>query len=51
MNAAVLGTSLALILSTHLLASKQYNQLYAVLLVGYGFAWIGHFFFEVILVL
>lgn len=40
------GTFLLLFLLTYALTTKQYMLLFALPLVGYGFAWIGHFGFE-----
>ena len=40
------GTSLALLLWIYALWTGQYLLLLAGLVVGYGFAWTGHFFFE-----
>ncbi|MCI0516212.1 MAG: DUF962 domain-containing protein [Woeseiaceae bacterium] len=40
------GTSLALLIWIYALWTGQYLLLLAGLVVGYGFAWTGHFFFE-----
>ncbi|GHB43619.1 hypothetical protein GCM10007094_36300 [Pseudovibrio japonicus] len=40
------GTALVLALVVYILASGLWGFLLAVPVVGYGFAWIGHFFFE-----
>ena len=42
----VCGTLLALGLLAAALASGRLKLLWAVPLAGYGFAWVGHFFFE-----
>jgi hypothetical protein len=42
----VAGTLLALLLALGALASGRRTLLWAVPLAGYGFAWVGHFFFE-----
>lgn len=40
------GTSLVIALLAYTLASGQWLLLLGVPLLGYGFAWVGHFFFE-----
>ena len=40
------GTSLVIALLAYTLGSGQWAVLLAVPVAGYGFAWIGHFFFE-----
>ena len=40
------GTSLAIALLAYTIASGKWLLLLAVPLAGYGFAWVGHFFFE-----
>ena len=40
------GTTIGLALTVYALWSGRYAWLLAVLPVGYGFAWVGHFFFE-----
>ncbi|HEY8507291.1 MAG TPA: DUF962 domain-containing protein [Steroidobacteraceae bacterium] len=42
----VLGTSLGLVILAWGLVSRTWWLLALALVVGYGFAWIGHFFFE-----
>ena len=42
----VIGTTLALLLLLYALATQRFALLLVVLVVGYGFAWVGHFFFE-----
>mmetsp|Transcript_46251 Transcript_46251/g.116470 ORF Transcript_46251/g.116470 Transcript_46251/m.116470 type:complete len:113 (+) Transcript_46251:56-394(+) len=42
----VIGTSLGIVLLVWLLYSGAYHLLYTPFLVGYAFAWVGHFFFE-----
>ncbi|MFQ3269485.1 MAG: hypothetical protein ACI9B2_001294 [Flavobacteriales bacterium] len=41
-----IGTGLVITLVLYLLVSQNWNLIYLLPLVGYGFAWIGHFFFE-----
>ena len=41
-----LGSSLSILLLLILLLTAQWKWLWLTLVVGYGFAWIGHFFFE-----
>jgi hypothetical protein len=41
-----LGTSLSLVALLLALATLDYRWLLAALAVGYGCAWVGHFFFE-----
>lgn len=40
------GTSLVIATVVYALMSRHYVALWLVPLFGYGFAWIGHFFFE-----
>lgn len=40
------GTSLVIALIVTAIVSGQWAMLWALPLVGYGFAWVGHFFFE-----
>ena len=40
------GTSLVIGIAVYALMSGQLGLLLAIPLAGYGFAWIGHFFFE-----
>ncbi|MGH0002518.1 Mpo1-like protein [Pseudovibrio ascidiaceicola] len=40
------GTALVLALITYIISFGLWTLLLAVPVVGYGFAWIGHFFFE-----
>ena len=40
------GSTLALIVLFHALVTGQYWELLLLPILGYGFAWIGHFFFE-----
>lgn len=42
----IIGTTLAIILLVRLLLSFSLVNFLAVPLVGYGFAWVGHFVFE-----
>jgi len=41
-----IGTALFLGILLYALFTDQYSLLWACPLVGYGFAWVGHFFFE-----
>lgn len=41
-----LGSILVLILFYHALSSGQFQLLWLLPVVGYGFAWVGHFFIE-----
>ena len=40
------GSTLVLVILAFALATGRYAALWLLPLVGYGFAWIGHFFFE-----
>jgi hypothetical protein len=40
------GTSLVIATTLLAVASARYGLLYLLPLLGYGFAWVGHFFFE-----
>jgi len=40
------GTSLVILTLLFAVASQRYAMLWLMPLLGYGFAWIGHFFFE-----
>lgn len=42
----VIGTSLSVLLLLAVLATQQWWLLLLVPVTGYGFAWVGHFFFE-----
>ncbi|WP_372863884.1 Mpo1-like protein [Spongiibacter sp.] len=42
----LVGSLLVLCLLTYSLSSGQYALLWLLPVVGYGFAWVGHFFFE-----
>ncbi|KZY28143.1 MULTISPECIES: DUF962 domain-containing protein [unclassified Oleiphilus] len=41
-----LGTALVILLLVTLISTQNWSLLIALPLVGYGFAWVGHFFFE-----
>jgi hypothetical protein len=41
-----IGTGLIILILIFGLTTSQYQYLWFVPLVGYGFAWVGHFFFE-----
>lgn len=42
----VIGTALALVLALGAIVTQRWMLLWAVPVAGYGFAWVGHFFFE-----
>jgi hypothetical protein len=42
----IIGTSIIVAILAYALISQHYILLWLMPLVGYGFAWIGHFFFE-----
>ena len=42
----VLGTALVIVTTILVLVSGKYSLFWLVPVVGYGFAWVGHFFFE-----
>lgn len=41
-----IGSALIIILLLYSAASAQWRLLWAMPVIGYGFAWVGHFFFE-----
>lgn len=41
-----IGTTSLLIVAIYSLASRQYHWLWLTPVLGYGFAWVGHFVFE-----
>lgn len=41
-----IGSSLVLALLAYVLITQNWRLLFLVPVIGYGFAWIGHFFFE-----
>ena len=41
-----IGSSLVLVLAVALIATGDWRLALAIPLAGYGFAWVGHFFFE-----
>lgn len=41
-----LGSALVLLTLAYALFSRQYHYLWLLPIIGYGFAWIGHFLFE-----
>jgi hypothetical protein len=45
-NLHYVGSTLVLAVLAYIIATSQYSYLWSVLLIGYGFAWVGHFFFE-----
>jgi len=42
----VIGTSLSITILLFIILTNQLKLLFLVPIVGYGFAWVGHFFFE-----
>ncbi|KYQ99738.1 hypothetical protein DLAC_03678 [Tieghemostelium lacteum] len=40
------GTTLALLSIVYFFLTKKYHLLFVPLIFGYGFAWVGHFFFQ-----
>ncbi len=42
----VVGTTLVIALVTYVIVTQQWAWLWLLPLIGYGFAWVGHFFFE-----
>jgi len=41
-----IGTSIVMMLALYILTTRSWSLIYLIPLVGYGFAWVGHFFFE-----
>src|SRR5215216_1053758 len=41
-----IGTSLAILLLVYAIVTRRWSALILVPIVGYGFAWIGHYIFE-----
>jgi hypothetical protein len=41
-----IGTSLVIATAVYVLTTQRYDLLWLLPLFGYGFAWVGHFFFE-----
>ena len=41
-----IGTGLVLLLLVSALSLGEYTWLFGIPVIGYGFAWVGHFFFE-----
>jgi len=41
-----IGSFIVLLLIFYIIFSSNFSLLYLLPLIGYGFAWIGHFFFE-----
>lgn len=41
-----IGSFLILCLLAYVLYSQQFKWLFGVPIIGYGFAWVGHFFYE-----
>lgn len=42
----VIGSLLTLLTLSHILRRQLWRRLIVLPLIGYGFAWVGHFFFE-----
>ena len=42
----VIGSTLVLVVLFYALFSQQYKWLFSLPFIGYGFAWVGHYFFE-----
>ena len=42
----VIGSSLVIVLLIYSLVTSQYKLLFLIPVIGYGFAWVGHYFFE-----
>lgn len=42
----VIGTSLTLAVLVYILLNRAWSRMWVLPIVGYGFAWVGHFFFE-----
>ena len=45
-NLHFIGSTLVLSVLAYIIATSQYSYLWSLLIIGYGFAWVGHFFFE-----
>ena len=45
-NLHFVGSTILLAVLAYALATAQYSLLWALPVIGYGFAWVGHFFFE-----
>lgn len=41
-----IGSSLILVLIAYVIVSAAYMYLWFIPIIGYGFAWVGHFFYE-----
>lgn len=41
-----IGTALLFVILAYSIFTSNYYWLFAIPIVGYGFAWVGHFFFE-----
>lgn len=41
-----IGSSLIIFMLTYILLTSRWTLLWSIPLLGYGFAWFGHFFFE-----
>jgi hypothetical protein len=42
----VVGSTIVLVVMFYALISQQYKWLFSLPFIGYGFAWVGHYFFE-----
>ena len=45
-NLHYIGSTLVLSALAYIIATSQYSYLWTLLILGYGFAWVGHFFYE-----
>jgi hypothetical protein len=45
-NLHFVGSTLVLAALAYIIATSQYTYLWSLLVIGYGFAWVGHYFFE-----
>lgn len=41
-----IGTALVLLTTIYIVVSGSWKYLWSLPIIGYGFAWVGHFFFE-----
>ncbi len=41
-----IGSTLVLVVIAYALTTQEYKTLWAIPFIGYGFAWVGHFFIE-----
>lgn len=45
-NLHFIGSSLVLVALAYIVVTSEYANLWVLPIIGYGFAWVGHFFFE-----